>query len=121
QKPLPLLYRKALPFLRAVGEAGLAPHRGGVSNATTPVVMAGTYVISSTPTAMMTRNGSAFRYRSGSGFWNRDALRNRFRPMGGKRNPSSRFARKTTPRWTGSTPKAAPSGATSGASTTIAE
>src|SRR5437879_5867063 len=68
--------------------------------------------MSSTPIAMMMRKGSAFRYRSGSGLPNRLALRNRLSPIGGKRDPSSRLARKTTPRGTGTTPNGTPGGAT---------
>jgi hypothetical protein len=47
--------------------------------------------------------------------------RSRFIPIGGIRYPSSRFARKTMPRCTGSTWKCSPIGTIKGTTTTIAE
>jgi hypothetical protein len=55
-------------------------------------------VMRSTPTPRMITNGTTCRYRLTSGLSKRDEARNRFKPTGGKRNPSSRLARKMTPR-----------------------
>src|SRR5258708_24024564 len=82
--------------------------------------MLGTYVIRRTPRAMISRKGKAFLVTSVRGLLKREEDKKRFRPKGGVRKPNSRLARKITPRWRGSTPKAAPRGTMRGAMATMA-
>src|SRR3972149_4279383 len=70
--------------------------------------------MSSTAAAMMSRNGKVFRVTWVSGLPKREEDRNRFSPKGGQRKPASRLARKMTPWWIGSTPKALAAGTTGG-------
>jgi hypothetical protein len=64
----------------------------GRRNANRPVVSQGTYVMSSTPIPRITRKGKAERKTSTIGLSKRYDARNRLRPTGGVRYPSSRLA-----------------------------
>ena len=107
-------------FLNPVVQSTMFELCRHLNNRGRKVVSGGKYVMSKTPMNSTSSMGSTARITSRIGLLKRYDESKRLKPTGGAMKPSYMLARKMIPRWTGSIPKAMPTGTSKGTTTTMA-